>query len=134
MKYNIMKITWKYLQNFHFNPPSCILPRTKKIQEDYDNHKNKLKKANITIDKYILKTILKNNLKYKITKNRFPYDLDENIKHYLLWISPDIQISQIKVINIIKKYFPNNQLVCYQNEMFAKSVKTIDHYHIFIKF
>ena len=84
-----MTISWKYLKQFHFNPPNILLPRKEKVQKKYDIHK---KKIGMLIDKYILNTIL-HNLKYKITINRFPYDLEKNISHHILWISRYINLS-----------------------------------------
>jgi len=123
-----MTISWKDLKQFHFNPPNILIPRKEKVQKKYDTHK---KKIGMLIDKYILNTIL-HNLKYKITINLFPYDLEKNISHYILWISPNHKLSKNEVESIIKNYFVHKKFICYKNKIEARSIKTIVHYHIFI--
>ena len=119
-----MTISWKYLKQFHFNPPNILLPRKEKVQKKYDIHKEKI---GMLIDKYILNTIL-HNLKYKITINRFPYDIEKNISHHILWISPEYKFER----NQVKKKFKKKKFICYKNKIEVRSIKTIEHYHIFI--
>ena len=123
-----MTISWKYLKQFHFNSPNILLPRKEKVQKKYDIHKEKI---GMSIDNYILDTIL-HNLRYKITINRFPYDLEKNISHHILWISPNYIIVKKDIENIINTFFGYKKFICYKNKIEARSIKTIEHYHIFI--
>jgi len=123
-----MSISWNDLKQYHFNPPNILLPRKEKVQKKYDVHK---KKIGIPIDKYILNTIL-HDVKFKITINLFPYDLEKNILHYILWISPNHKLFKNEIESIINNYFKCQKFICYQNKIEAKSIKTIEHYHIFI--
>jgi hypothetical protein len=123
-----MTISWKYLKQFHFNPPNILIPRKEKVQKKYDIHKEKI---GMSIDNYILDTIL-HNLRYKITINRFPYDLEKNISHHILWIFPNHIILKKDIENIINTFFGYKKFICYKNKIEARSIKTIEHYHIFI--
>ena len=123
-----MALSWNYLKQFHFNPPNMLFPREEKIQEKYNKHKEDI---GISIDKYVIDTILKKD-KYRITTNLFPYKLDNNIGHYLLWISPDYKLLKNEVEDIIKKKFKNKKFICYKNKLEVRSIKTVEHYQIFI--
>jgi len=123
-----MTITWKYLKQFHFITPNIPLPRKEKVQKKYDIHK---KKIGVSIDNYILDTIL-HNLRYKITINRFPYDIEKNISHHILWISPNYKLVKIEIESIITNYFGYKKFICFKNKIETRSIKTIEHYHIFI--
>jgi len=123
-----MVLSWNYLEQFHLNSPNILFPREDIVQKKYDKHK---KNIGMQIDKYIIDIILKNH-KYKITINRFPYKLDNNIGHYLLWISPKYKLLQNEIEDIIKKKFKNKKFICFQNKLETRSIKTIEHYQIFI--
>ena len=108
---------------------SKLIKMTKKQAERfYDIHKEKIC---MSIDNYILDTIL-HNLRYKITINRFPYDLEKNISHHILWIFPNHIILKKDIENIINTFFGYKKFICYKNKIEVRSIKTIEHYHIFI--
>ena len=100
------------------------------IEEKYQNHLLKLKKENISIDDYIMKTVLKDNF-FVITKNPFPYDIDY-IEHYLIWVNTSIRYSYESVYNYIKNYFYDKEFYYFENDEKNKSILGVKHFHIFV--
>ena len=126
--------SWDFIKQFHNNPPSINIKRKKEIEEKYVLHKKKLKDKNINIEDYLDNLLFKNNFKYIITKNDFPYNLENNIEHKLLWINPNyINLFNDKLINeIINMRMRGKTYVYFENIDNNKSIKSIRHYHIFI--
>lgn len=119
-------------KEFYYKPKinNFKYKRSKKIEEKYLLHKQKLKEKNISIQEHILNTIIKDNL-FKITKNRFPYDID-NIKHYLIWINPKYKISYETIYQYIKFKLGTSYFYYFENSSDLKSILGIRHFHIFI--
>ena len=109
------------------------LTRKFEIQRAYDNEK---KKYIGNYDKYLLNKYLNNRL-YNLQLNKFPYDLENNIIHYVLWLNPIIQESFIHnrkfIYTIIKKYVPDKPFLFHMNLPKNRSIKSIPHYQVFIK-
>lgn len=126
--------SWDFIKQFHNNPPSINIKRKKEIEEKYVLHKKKLKDKNINIEDYLDNLLFKNNFKYIITKNDFPYNLENNIEHKLLWINPNyINLFNDKLINeIINMRMRGKTYVYFENIDNNKSIKSIRHYHIFV--
>jgi len=125
-------IKWKELIKYHLNAPkTSIFIRHPNIQTDYDIHK----KTITSLKQHIMKKELHNKLKWNIVDNNFPYNLDDGIKHKLLWIHPDVILSDNKIKTIIDRYITlnnYNQYIYFQNHENNRSVPEIKHYHIFI--
>jgi len=141
------KLSWNYLKQFHLNPPTETFPRTKKVVQDYINHKSYILTNHNSISEYITKQYFTNqNFKhmYQIVLNDFPYKLESNIKHYICWFNPFLFPNETKSLNelehqikIIIKLF-NKFLVLgvnciyFENKLSARSVPGVRHIHIFI--
>lgn len=121
---------WNTLILFDFN--NNKIDRKNNVQQAYNNEKKKIK----NYPKFILNTYLDNKL-YNLQPNKFPYNLNNNIKHYVLWLHPMLDLKYItnkKLINsILKKYIPNNEYIFYMNSYNNRSIKQIPHYQVFIK-
>ena len=61
------------------------------------------KKKGIDYDKYILKKYLHNKI-YNLQPNKFPYDLEKNIKHYVLWLNPAIKNNLYIIKNLLNLF------------------------------
>ena len=84
---------------------------------------------------------INNNLKsvrYSIAKNTFPYYLQNNIVHILLWLEEMLDYKSIKKI-ILDKLFDGDEKIMMEKCVFFRnrkdliSIDNIPHIHIFIK-
>ena len=84
---------------------------------------------------------INNNLKsvrYSIAKNTFPYYLQNNIVHNLLWLEEILDYKSIKKI-ILDKLFDGDEKIMSEKCVFFRnrkdliSIDNIPHIHIFIK-
>ena len=120
-------------ENLKKNNLSTKLNRKPEIQKAYDNDK---KKYNGDYNKHLLNIYLDNRL-YNLQLNKFPYDLEKNIIHCVLWLNPIIQESFIHnrkfIYTILKKYIPDKPFLFHMNLSQNRSVKSIPHYQVFIK-
>lgn len=125
-------LLWKDIIKYHQNPPqTSIFSRLPETQLKYDNHR----KSCGPIKDHILNKYLYNRLKWNIVDNKFPYHLQENIKHKVLWIYPSIKLNKDKVDTIIKQYTLShkyNNYIYFQNIGDLRSIPEVPHYHIFI--
>ena len=78
-----------------------------------------------------------NNRLYNLQLNNFPYDLEKNIVHCVLWLNPIIQDKFINnrkfIYSILKKYIPNKPFLFHMNLPKNCSINKIPHYQVFIK-
>ena len=78
-------MNWENLKKYKV---STKLTRKSEIQQAYDNEK---KKYNGDYNKHLLNIFLDNRL-YNLQLNKFPYDLEKNIIHCVLWLNPIITL------------------------------------------
>lgn len=135
-------MNWEYLKQFNYNPPTINLLRQKTVQDNYNNHKININVKNINIEDYIINKYFKDpNSKYYFTLNTFPYNLEDNIKHYIIWLNPiyyndkQINFNNIKHIDFIKSIInvPYDDFIFFENNIQHRSVLGIRHIHVFIK-
>ena len=122
LKINIKTNRFNYLCRNNFNSTRYYI------------HKFLLKKNNINISDYISNKYLKNK-KYYLVKNTFPYHLEKNILHLVLWIN-DLNITDIK--QLIKKeleikYKKEYSFLFFENPKHLRSINDIKHFHVFVK-
>jgi len=152
----LKKINWDYLVSNHRNPSQEPTTRTQFIENKYIIFKfllkNRFKMTNI---EYIRKTIInseKNKLnRFILTDNAFSYNLEDGIRHLLLWVNPshkDNKILYQNQVNLnkcdwlynhiynklsqkysLKKY----EYVYFENHKNNRSIPEIKHIHIFVK-
>ena len=74
---------------------------------------------------------------YTIKLALFPYDIENNVQHYILWFSPFLKYKIYNDKNYIKKiiniHFKNKNTVYFMNYHKNRSINKIPHYHIFVK-
>ena len=116
-------LTWDFLKKYDHKQK---LYRKPEIEEKYIAHVQSL---NGEVHEYIMNNIIKAN-KYIIVDNTFPYDVEENLEHKLLWINPDTVLQEDEVDKIISSVF--GETIYFRNEPKNQSVKGIAHYHIFV--
>lgn len=126
--------SWIFLKQFHKNPPYQNILRKPEIEKEYLLHKKKLKEKNVNIENYLVEKLFKNNIKYVITCNEFPYNLEKNIDHKLLWINPKYNdlFDDNFINNIIELRMKGKLYIYFENIDSKKSIKSIKHFHIFI--
>lgn len=124
---------WKTLKNYNFKEK---LNRRPEIQKKYEYEKYIIKKKGLNYDKYLLKKYLHNKL-YNLQPNKFPYYLEKNIQHYVLWLNPALKSKFIHnqkfIKSILKEYISDKEFIYYMNSYENKSIKSIPHYQVFIK-
>lgn len=138
---HMMPYSWDFLKQFHFsNQPTSAFNRTEEVERRYNLHGTEIKKEGGT-ETYLKKKYLTNEVKYTMTHNNFPYDMEEGIVHYVIWFKLE-SFSDFnnpnEVRKIIKKFKEDNSLeihdtVFFQNIERLRSVPGIPHIHVFAK-
>lgn len=104
-------------------------PRKKSIQKQYDLYKKE----------YNVYESIMRNFEFRdwiLKKNMFPYDLEKNIQHYVLWIHPNITLSEElveKILTIEGMKMGYEEMVYFENEKRHQSVPTIPHIQVFYR-
>jgi len=121
-------IYWNQLNNIDY----CY--RTLNTQKKYDIFKIKIINKYGSIYKYILLKILINKKKdLHLTINKFPYDIEKNVMHFIIWDLKDNDIMKYK--KFAKKYFNSKyyELKFKINKEKYKSIPEINHCHLFVR-
>jgi hypothetical protein len=120
-------LLWNDLKNKNIK-----LYRKPEIQKRYDIFTKKIIKIHNNYYEYIIKEILQNR-KIHITLNKFPYDLDKSISHWIIWDLIDCNmITYRKMVN--KIFNPRYYDIIYRiNKKEYQSIPEIKHCHLFIK-
>jgi hypothetical protein len=132
-----MLVTFDFLEKWNF---SIELPgevRTKETIEKYNKFKEKIKSENISIGEFIKNKYLTDKL-YSFNLNTYPYNIENNMQHYVLWISPlfkkKINDKMIcKLITDKMEELGYNEYFCFENHIKAKSILEILHYQVFFR-
>ena len=151
------KYSWKYLTEHIKNGKTIItFDRYSDYTQKYDAHREKLTKRYEKLSDYIKikymnwKKIKKedafkiyavkksrNSLSYVIIENIFPYNIESNIGHYVLFSENELQSNDIntKINNFIhEKFKKEKQYLWFVNSKENQSIDDLWHCHIFIKF
>lgn len=129
-------ITWLELQKFSFeNPPKFQLKRSTQVQKDYDIYISTIKSNNNDINKIITQKYFSNNKNYVFVPNLFPYDIEDGIKHYLIWFNPILNniIDKKYIEDILISNLGNKKYIYFINFATNKSVKNVEHCQVFLK-
>ena len=125
--------TWQELLKYNFDsPPICQFKRKVEIEDRYKEHMEHLKRDNISIIDYIKGHAFPKNETHQFMKNTFPYDLDDHIDHWLLWINPDNPLDDVIIKELVKDNM-GKDAIYFCNYKFNQSIPGIRHCHIFIK-
>jgi hypothetical protein len=119
-------IDWNDLITYHLSVVNDKIQRKKEVQENYINNNTKYQKID-----FIKQMLLMND--YYISLNDYPYNLCDNIEHYLFWYKNVFSFED--ALQISFDYFKksDNEIIIFVNSEKNKSVPEINHYHLFIK-
>ena len=111
----------------------------RKLEDTY-NYRMRKKLTNELYGDYqnLLRIRLFNNHEsYVIKRNAFPYNWKEkDYKHDCLWINPkvDDRWTENIIIDLCKRHYKNYEIIyLFENEITARSVLKIRHFHIIYK-
>jgi len=135
------KITWQDLQNLQKlqpNPPAYsmmfnkICYRSEEVQEAYDNHREGLRQLGMTTAEHIRKEldVRRGDTFIQTTPNQYPYNLIDNILHYVIWVSDNLSDMTLYGKTLTES---NIDFVILQSPEGSRSIPEITHYHLFIK-
>ena len=83
--------------------------------------------------------LFRNGDHFTFRRNDFPYHLEDGVKHFVLWINPEVKLKTRQADFIIDNhlialgYRNPCQRVFYKNSITIKSIKEIDHIHVFVR-
>lgn len=152
-------LDWKTVRKYVYGGEIEKLNRSEKMSDAYQLWSNTIKKSYGSVSKYIFNEKLKFNSKnankqFILTENNFPYNLSKDVKHLILWANPrnipkDIKNSRGEVPSYYFCYMADqlakelhgssrgtdssNFVIIFENPQHKKSIKTIPHYHIFVR-
>ena len=129
-------ISFDDLKQYDGNPPDKALKRKTYLNVMYGKHVKKLKESGLTISDYILGKILNDYKTDKIivTQNRFPYDVQTNVMHLLVWLNPLYDGDEKYVRDVLKDSgLDKGTYVLFENDPDHRSVPGVRHFHLFIK-
>ena len=116
---------------------SVLLKRSKLMELKYQKHISRILKNHVSVSSYV-KCMLKKKKKtckngMYFTVNKFPYDLEDNVMHFLLWNTK--KKSKDDCLNYLKKYIDHNfwEMCLRENKKENRSVPDIMHYHVFVR-
>ena len=129
-----MLVTWDFLKTYSPEIPLPTDVRTPEVIELY-THEFKLK-SNFEKKSIIYDNYLENNL--NLHKNKYPYNSEEGVYHYVLWVHPDFEKecnSKIieKLLDKFLKESEYNDYIYFENHKDCRSILNEKHYQIFFK-
>ena len=71
------------------------------------------------------------SLRTNIIKNNFPYHVEDNISHLVLWSREDLTDNQIK--NILERKYKNQEYIYFRNPAHIRSIPSVFHIQVFLK-
>ena len=146
-----MSIKWTTISQFSFHqPPEIVLGRSVEMDNKYKDHAADLAEKGISSLQYLKDKYFsgeKEGAPCTVALNNFPYDMEEGIQHYLVWVNPNYQGEQRFRIEdfgyvrdwVLEKFCGGDEetldrrCVYFQNIERLRSVKAIPHLHIFIR-
>jgi hypothetical protein len=132
---------WSYIQsknkiNFkrdNFIQNKYILDKIK-VLKNYNSYEDFIKikylnsKPILLNKKYLASTP---NLSSVLVLNKYPYNFEKNIKHYVLFSIEPLTKNESK--RILSKLIKNKEFIVFINDTKSQSIKNLWHCHVFIK-
>ena len=115
---------FEYIQQFHLNPPTFALKRTKYMEDKYQASKRKCE--NYEEDLYS-RLFPNSECDWCILPNEYPYHFKDKTRHYLIWYKGELEF------NYFKNALDQIGAVYFENFPSNKSIKSIKHIHVFLK-
>ena len=80
-----MPYSWDFIKQFNFShPPTSPFSRNHTVEENYSKHGIEIKKSG-GVEAYLKKKYLSSDNDFNMTPNNFPYDMESDIIHYVIW-------------------------------------------------
>ena len=132
-----MSISWTYISKYSLeNSPTESFGRELKIETEYKKFKQELKLKNISLKENIMTNYFNDGKKYILNLNKFPYNLDKEIQHNVLWINPNYNSEFInnnsKIYTLLKEII-TKPFIVFKNSSTNMSIPDVIHYQVFIK-
>ena len=133
-----MVLTWETLNKFNLqSPPTYTLGRSDEIQEKYDKHRTWIKNSGIDVKKYIYDKFNLSEKEIIFIENDFPYNCENGVKHYIIWISDKYNYNTDQLEKFIKTKLKVTETeipyIFYKNIPKNNSIACVNHYHVFAK-
>lgn len=124
-------VTWYRLSKMNLSYTTFKFNRIKLIQCKYNQY-SKSKQRDIFLDTVKTQLI---DCNWFITPNRFPYALEKNITHSILWLPYEQSLPVRKIYTMLFEYYKtqNKQIILIHNRIENMSVKSIDHWQMFTR-
>ena len=124
-----MKRSWSFLTRHIFAGRASVdLSRTDSMQNRYERHKAYLARHGYTQSRFVMEFYLKDRHTVLI-RNHFPYDLDRNITHYVLFADEPLEPAEID--SMLRDIFDDQSVLWYVNEPAIQSIKDLWHCQVF---
>ena len=123
-----MVVVWEELKKYDMTIVNKNLGRKANVEREYLALPKEARARCISNIKRQLEKCL-----ILLRENEYPYDVDDNIKHYVLWMSgdKDLESSKKYVASLLGK--TQSDIVMFTNDTSAKSILEINHHHVFVK-
>jgi hypothetical protein len=107
-----------------------IFDRQKKIEDEYKRKNRIILKIKLSIELFFTPEIQLSNCSVRITKNKYPYNFEDDIEHYIIWTEDDIEsvVDSFSDQALIEKH----NFVIFSNSPEVRSIKR-NHYHLLIR-
>lgn len=124
------KLSWEKLKSWDCSSPDIAFARDDATEALYTAHKENLKKTGISLDQYVEKTVL-GDQNYVLSANRFPYNVEVPIRHFVFWMRPGYKVPTAYVKNFLQSEL-RTQVVVFENVPVKQTIRGIPHYQVFI--
>ena len=138
-------INWDFVksifeQHKNQNFPMEVIHKSRKDSVERAYNEWKLKNTETTLYDKIFSNIKED---FVIRLNDFPYNLEENVLHYIVWLNPNQtkynynSVIDKNLLNKIKTVLYNKHeivdMIYFRNKSIHRTIKTINHYHVLVK-
>ena len=141
------QLTWEEVSEIVSEEQFDIFGRSQESQDEYDQNKiatkgvykstkdmiliNKLKHKCEKINNELVAIYDENNLDINLVSNSFPYNVEKNISHLLLWSEKDLTDKMVN--EILKNKLQGKEFVYFRNPEHLRSIPSVFHIQIFVK-
>ena len=116
-----LPLSWDYLKNV----AACkaFIPKIPRYEHNQIVYERYMKENNVLYD---VESYFKDG-NYVLMKNNFPYELDNNIEHYIIWLKNDADILNINIERLLNA----KDYLVVKNPTNRMSIPVINHFHVF---
>jgi hypothetical protein len=126
-------ITWETLKGIvHKNG---LFYRRPEIEEAYVNHLSDIRTSNKDPSNVLNDSLFPDpSMHFRLKMNTFPYYTEPHVYNYVLWVNPRVVFCDKMydgMFEKIKILLNDADILVHRNPAHARSIKGIEHYHIF---